>query len=315
MSFSPRPGEALARFCEARGERIVELAGVLWVQYRRPFFQSLPYERRMDLEPGELEAELHAKRIVGVRYPTLTQVGWPSGIFVCDTRTFSIERLEPRRRREVQKGLSRCEIRPVDPDELLVHGPQLNLETMARQGRFDPEFGDPARWKRFVAAIRACPEVSIRGAFLDGRLAAYGVLCRDGAWQHLLFKMSRTADMVHGTNPAIDFAMLAEAASDPSLDGVTNSGLSFIHGSEQLHWYKQRLGYRLEHHEIAIRFHPALAPTLTAAPVVAAAAALSRSRPSDRRVELVARVLAGARRSRQGRFSPAESAAQAWPRQ
>jgi len=180
-------------------------------------------------------------------------------LFVCETRNFSIDVVEARHRKQVLKGRERCQFRAVDPDELLAQGLEVNRETLARQGRFDPEFGEPAGWRRFVAAVRACPEVTVSGAFLDGRLSAYAVLCRDGAWLHLLYKMTRTSDMIHRTNPALDFTVLADAARDPSLRGVTNSWLSLIRGSEGLHRYKQLMGYRIERHALGIHLHPCMA--------------------------------------------------------
>jgi hypothetical protein len=293
-----RPGEAIARFCGARGKRVLDVGGALFVEYRRPFFQSVPYDACMDLDPAAVDAALRARRVVGVRYPTMTQPGWSSGVFVCDPRSYTLEEVEPRHRKQVEKGLARCAVREVDPDELLLEGPEMNRETLLRQGRSAPEFVVPALWRRFVDAIRACPGLNVTGAYLDGRLSAYAVLCRDGAAQYVLYRMTRTADMIHRTNPALDFMILANAARDPTLARVVNGGLSFVHGAEGLHRYKQLLGYRIEPHDVAIRLHPALAPALTTRAVVGAAGALSRLRPANPRLELVAHVLAGARLAR-----------------
>lgn len=293
------PGAALAAFWGALGRRVVEMVGMLWVQYRTPFYMSVPYHVRIDIDPAALAIAMRACRVVGARHPTATAPGWPCGLFECQTRDYSLERVEVRHRKQVQKGLERCEIREVDPDLLLVEGLELNQETLARQGRLDPEFGEVVGWQRVVTAIRRTPAVNVTGAFLDGRLSAYAILCRDGGWLHLLYKMTRTDDMIHRTNPALDFAILAAASRDPSLVGVTNSWLSLTRGSEGLHRYKQLMGYRVVHHALAVHLHPALAPVLTTRPVVRAAAALARLRPRTRTLELAAHVLAGARATRQ----------------
>lgn len=301
-----RPGAALAAFFSARGYRVVDAVGVLWCEYRPHFYMSLPYEARMDLEPRAVADALRANRLLAVRHATLTQPGLPCGLFVRDTRSYSLACVEPRYRRYVQKGLSRCEIRPATPDDLLAHGLELNLETMQRHGRFDPECGDPRRWRQLVAIIAASPQVVVTGAFLDGRLSAYMLSCRDGAWLHLLIKASRTAEMVHRTNAALDFAILEAASRDQTIDGVTNSWTSITgRGSEGLHAYKRFLGYRVLEHDLGIHLHPALAPALTTRAAVVASKLLSRHRPADRRLELVERLIAGARATRTGvRLAP-----------
>ena len=73
---------------------------------------------------------------------------------------------------------------------------------------------------------RGATYLAVTGALVDGRLSAYAVLCRDAGWLHLLYRMTRTPDMIHRTNPALDFAILAAAAHDPTVVGVTNSWMS-----------------------------------------------------------------------------------------
>jgi hypothetical protein len=295
-----RPGMTLARLFERRGLRVVDAAGVLWGEYRRVFHVSLPFVLRADLDVAELQDAMRARRLAAVRYPTLTAPGLPSGMFVCETAGYGMNRVVASHRRQVKKGLSRCEIRDIDPDELLARGMELNLDTMRRHGRVDPEFADPRRWKRLVTAVRDVPGMTAPAAFVDGRLSAYTLVCRDGPWLYLLFRMSRTADLIHRTNPALDFHILSAAASDPTLQGVQNSPVSVTRGAETLHRYKQAMGYEIVPHPLAIHFHPALAPALTNLLAVGAARALAGLRPSSRRFELAAKVLLGARLSRTG---------------
>ena len=109
------------------------------------------------------------------------------------------------------RGLEICTIRPVEPAELLQNGLQLNLETMERQGRYDAEFGDPARWKRFVEAVRQSPGVSVTGAYLSGKLSMYIVTCRDGQCLHMLYKMSRAEDRTLPVSHALDYTIISDA--------------------------------------------------------------------------------------------------------
>jgi hypothetical protein len=258
---------------------------------------SLPYQRRLDPDPAELEAALRAERVAAVRFPALARPGWPSGTVACFPAGYSLQRVAPKRRRQVRRGLDACdEIRALDPDELLAEGLALNLDTMARQRRFDPELGEPARWRRFVAAVRACPAVTAAGAFHRGRLSSYDVFCRDGAWLHALYKMSRTEDLPQYTNIALDFWLLSRAAADPSIEGVWSGFVSML--PDPLHRLKLELGFEVLPHDLGIRFHPSLAPLLASRWTAAAAGALSRARPRDPRLELVAKHLAAAARTR-----------------
>jgi hypothetical protein len=293
------PGEALARFAERRGLRTFEAAGTLWTEFRRWFHVSLPHQLRLDPDLGALEAALRRERVAAVRYPTLTQPGWPSGLVACFPREYSLQRVAPKRRRQVRRGLEACEeIRPLDPDELLRLGLELNLQTMARQRRFDPEFGEPARWARFVRAVRECPSVSCNGAFAGGRLSSYDVVCRDGRWWHALYKMSRDEDLPRYTNIALDFWLLSRAAAE-GVEGVWSGFVSML-PEDPLHRVKLELGFEVVPHDLGIRFHPSLRPVLANRWSAAAAEALARRRPASRGLELLAKHLRGAERTAAG---------------
>jgi hypothetical protein len=299
-----RPGEALASFYEARGHRVVDAASALWVEYRWPFYVSVPFDRRFDPDARELAAALRAQRVPAVRYPTLTQAGWPSGMFVCSLASYSLKKLHPEHRRLVRRGLERCELRAVDPEELRALGPEVNLSALRRRAGFEPELCDPKRWRRLVAAVRRCGDVSVAGAFVDGRLAAYAINCRDGPWLHLLYKASRTEDLVHRASVALDHWVLAEAAKDPRLVAAHNAYVSMTDGAEDLHRYKQWMGCELVRHDLAIRWHPALERVLTHRATVAAAEAVARWRPRAKSLELAAKVLRGGRLTRAGASIP-----------
>jgi hypothetical protein len=61
------------------------------------------------------------------------------------------------------------------------------------------------------------------------------------------------------------------------------------------------MGYRVLPYQVRFQFHPALAPLLTSRLGVAAASALARRWPRSQRLELVAKVVQGARLSREPR--------------
>jgi hypothetical protein len=289
---STRPGAALARFHAARGRRVVERAGVFWVPFRYGFWTSLPDQLELDPDARALDGVLRAGRALALLYPVRSGGALRTGIYVCAPGEHSLSSLDDTHRKHVRRGLQRCELRRLEPGELLELGLELNLETMARQRRHDPEFGEPRRWARYVAAVAACAEVSAIGAFVEGRLSAWLVACRDGAWLHLLHKMSRTADLPHRVNAAIDFHAIREAARDPSIAVVSAGFGPYLGIDPPAEPFKAGMGYRLVPRTLAARFHPLLRPALASAPAARGAAALARARPSHR-LRVLAALLGG----------------------
>src|SRR5271165_2442793 len=211
-------GSALAQFLELRGYRVFEALGARWSHYRGPFFCSLPNQRLIDAEPRQVEDMLRQQGVACVRFPSARERGVPLGLYVCRPREYAIEKLHRQFRRHIMRGLEMCIIRPVDPAELLREGLQLNLDTMERQQRYDREFGDPARWKKFVDAVRHSPGVAVTGAYLSGRLSVYIVTCRQDGCIHMLYKMSRAEDRGLPVSHALDYKIISDASLNPEIE-------------------------------------------------------------------------------------------------
>ena len=294
------PGAMLARFAELRGRRVFEGLGVPWVQDRGAIYTSVPYQGRVGAAPEEIASMLRRERVAGARYPTLNGGGLPNGLYWCNPAGYGLERVDRKYRGQVKKGLEAFEIRRMDPDELSRLGFELNLQTMERQGRFDPEFGDERGWNRLVAAVRGCPGMAATGAFLDGRLSSYIISCRDGAWLHLMYKMTRSEDLTRHSTYALDYWLLREASKDPGIAGVSNGlvGVVAASNSDGLRRYKTNLGYGVLELEIAVQFHPAFQNLATSALTVGMVKLASRFRPQSRGLAVLARVLDAARAPR-----------------
>ena len=195
---------SMARFLELRGCRVFEALGATWGHYRGPFYSSLPFHQEFEFSRSEIRSMMLRQNVASVRFPTTTRPGLAGGLYVCDPSQYSLASISRQYRVQIKRGIEICTTRPIDPDELLAHGLQLNLDTMERQHRFDPEFGDPARWRRFVDALRNCPETAVYGAFIGDRLSAYIVGIHDGGWLHLLYKMTSNQDRGLPVSHALD---------------------------------------------------------------------------------------------------------------
>ncbi len=290
-------GAALARFLELRGRRVIRVGSATWYTVPGRFLMSLPYEQMLDPDPKELMAAIRETGCVGARFPSVTWTGLPSGHYVLRSGNYDLHSLHVKHRPRVRHGAERFQVRPANKSQLISQGRELNLSTMARQGRYDPEFGDPRRWQTFVEAAFACHEISFPAVFSGSRMAAYMVTCREQKWLQILHQMSRHEDLPDYPNHLLTYTVSAQAAADPSIDAVCY-GYVPLFAADGLHEYKVRFGYELIPHRSAILLHPALKPVLEH-PIMCGAVRLARRfLRSDQSLEVIQSILEGARCSR-----------------
>jgi len=292
----PRPGQNIAEFMERRGRRIVESAECLWHSVENRFFLSLPYQVPRDPEYSEISRLLVAERALGAKFLSSNRPGLSGGIYVRRRKPYGLACIHQKLRSQVRRGLEKFTVRPVEQSELLGQGLQLNRDTMARQGRYDAEFGEAGKWERLARAVYRSRGVVAYGAFSEGRLAAYAITCRDGGWLHILHQMSRTEDLPQNPNHAVTFSVTAMAAEDAALEAASY-GLVSLLSDDGLHMYKVRFGYEVLESANAFQFHPALAPVLRNGALRGAVGLLRRIRPQDQRLEKTQTVLDAARLS------------------
>ena len=258
--FSARihfPGSVLARFLELRGRRIVRDCGATWYTGAGRFLMSLPYQALLNPEPSQLRRMIRETGAFGARFPSASWSGLESGLYVLRHGDYDLESLHEKHRPRVSRGLESFYVRPATKSQVLNQGWALNLSTMARQGRYDEEFGDRRRWETFVEAAFACSEISFPAAFRGSRMAAYMVTCREQRWLHILHQMWRQEDLQNSPNHALTYTVTQQAAADPELDAVCY-GYAPLCGGARLHDYKLRFGYEMVPHRAAIQLHPAL---------------------------------------------------------
>ena len=290
------PGSALARFLALRGRHIVEGCGAIWYTVPGRFLMSLPYQAMLNPDPAELRRMISETGACGARFPSVNWTGLKSGLYVLRNRSYDLGSLHPKHRPRVRHALQCFEVRLATKSELLKQGWELNLSTMARQGRYDPEFGERQRWARVVEAAFACPGISFPAAFSGNRLAAYMTTCREQGWLHILHQMSRQEDLANFPNHLLTYTVTKEAAADTALDWVCY-GYAPLFSADGLHEYKLRFGYEMRPHHSAIQLRPLLNSLLNRSVSRAAVGLARRLRPKDQRLETLQAVLEGARLS------------------
>ena len=292
-------GLQFAKYMELRGRRIVEFGGVLWQSVAGRMFISIPCQLLLEWPSGEVGQFLRLSRGLGVRFPSLTRDGLGNGLYVYRGQTYGLEDMHRNFRQKVRHGLPHCEIRAVSHDELVGQGLALNIETMQRQRRYDPEFGDRPQFERLVDAVFRVPAMGAVGAFVDGRLSAYDITCRENGWLHIVHKMSRLSDLEYSPNHVLDFCVTRDAVADPEIEAVT-MGWQSLFQMDGLHDYKTRLGYTLETHRTVIQFHPAFSSLLCSDPAARAAARLRAWLPNNNRLALAEALVNAGRLSQSG---------------
>jgi hypothetical protein len=164
---------------------------------------------------------------------------------------------------------------------------------MARQGRYDAEFGNRRRWETLIEAAFACSGISFPAVFRGPRMAAYMITCREQQWLHILHQMSRKEDLHDFPNHVLTYEVTREASCDPTLEAVCYGYVPLCTASG-LHEYKLRFGYEMIPHRSAIQLHPVLDAVLNcgfARTAVHAVRSLWREHP---RLETLESVLNGA---------------------
>ena len=292
-----QPGASLARFFEMRGRRIVKACGALWYSAPGRFLMSLPYQTLIDPDPAEIEGMIRESRAAGARFPSLRWDGLESGMYVIRRRKYEFSSVHVKHRPRVRRGQQSFQIRLAEKAELSEQGCALNLSTMARQGRYDREFGEPRLWRRLVEAGFDSPGISFPAAFVGSRLAAFMVTCRDGDWLHILHQMSRQEDLPNFPNHVLTYTVTAQALADEALQAICY-GYVPLFAADGLHEYKLRFGYELIPHRSAIQLHPLLDRVLDGAATRTALRMARQLRRNDQTLETLQTVLEGARRSK-----------------
>jgi len=300
-TYSKLPGSGLAKFFALRGRPIMDGCSSLWYSAPHRFLISLPYQQPLNPAPEAIQALLRSSKASGVRFMSRQWGGISGGVYVCCDRKYSLDTIHKKNRTAVRRALETYEIRHVKEGELLGQGLQLNRETMARQGRYDPEFGEEGQWSRFVKAIPECPEIEAFGAFVGKRLCAYLITCREDRWLNILHQMSRPDDLKSYPNHVLTYSVTKAACEDPSLKGVSY-GLVPLIVNNGLHEYKIRLGYSVIPQSCVVVLRPELNLFLNNRFVRWGVNLFCRLRPNDRRLEMTGTILRAAEATSSERF-------------
>jgi hypothetical protein len=292
-------GERYSEFMQLRGRRILDGVGSRWYSNSMGIYMSIPYHEVYDPPEGELERFMWRTHMLGVRFPSSQYGGLASGVYVRRKKPYDLSSVQPRLRTQVRRGLENCQICQIDSKELLTGGLRCNLDTMQRQGRFDAEFGEQSQWGRLVRAVSQCAGIAAYGAFVEQKLAAYAITCREDGWLHILHQMSCLESLNYSPNHALTFHVTRDGLADPGIDAVC-FGLRGLVAGYGLNDYKLRLGYEIVPQTSVFVLHPGVGRLFSSALAIDGIAWLRKLRPHNQRFGQIESVLTGARLTRLG---------------
>lgn len=235
-----------AKFCLSIGYKVLETSNSVWIGPRYGFFSRMPLYETAPPQAQELEALFDQHRLLGINYAA--EVGCKGKIshnYLVRDQNYSMNNLSTNCRRNVQKGLNSCQIRPMNFDELYHLGMPLNLDTLSRQGRSEQLFSNDNQWKRLCRAGKELDQIEAWGAFIQNELGSYIITTRLGPVVSVLFSHSRTSLLTSRPSPALYFSMIQTLMRTPGVEAVYN-GAEWLTTSMGLDRFKQGMGFIAE---------------------------------------------------------------------
>lgn len=251
--------ENLAEWLRRRGHRIIEGAGSLWYDAGARVFQPVPFHRVFAPPEAELRRLMRKAGALGLRYsaPPGFHTGLLSYHVIFDQGPYTIDRLSPRTRNKIRRGLRESNVVPISLDQLAEEGWRLQQDTLARQGRAASM--DRAGWERLCRAARGLPGFEAWGAFVGEDLAATLLLTRVDDTFLILTAQSRSDYLDKYVNNALCFSVSTELWGRPGVRAIFYSTHS-LDAPPSVDEFKFLMGYRARPVRQRVCFHPLAAP-------------------------------------------------------
>lgn len=245
-------------FLERIGHKVIRSESGYWYDTVRSFYENIPFFKTISPCEDEIGELFRKHHMIGIKYSTSEKDrGKSSCVYICQDTSYDLKNLHPKMRNKVRQGLKNCLVREIDFNYLHEHGMPLNRDTLERQGRDDPIFSQPARWKRFCDAGKQVEGTAAWGAFVDDQLAAYMVTFVIDGYSNILYQMSRTELLPSKANNALAYVVTKEMLSLPEINYISY-GQESIRDLPGLDEYKIRLGYEKWPMNYVVILHPLL---------------------------------------------------------
>jgi hypothetical protein len=249
-------------FLERIGHHVVKSESGYWYDPGPRMFERIPAFSLTCPSDHEARNLFWRTGMLGIKYyADLDHPGKESFLYVCDDPDYDISNLGRSTRRKVRTGLRKCQVRQIDFVCLHAQGIAANLDTMERQKRQEPLFGDPEHWKEFCQAGGQVEGAVAWGAFVGQDLAAYtmGFIVDDYAI--FIYQMSRSEHRSLFVNHALTYTATHEVLARPDIR-CASQGHETVRNVSGLDDFKVRLGYKKRPLRQVFRFHPLVKPAV-----------------------------------------------------
>lgn len=91
---------------------------------------------------------------------------------------YGIECFESKIRNQIRKGLRECTISDINKEDMIVSAFNINCQTLEKHGRKVNYLDNYAAWRDYANTLMRQEDVYIKGAWVEGELAAYAVFIK-----------------------------------------------------------------------------------------------------------------------------------------
>ncbi|MEW6285006.1 MAG: hypothetical protein AB1509_02150 [Chloroflexota bacterium] len=256
--------EIFAEWLRRQGHTVIKTQSSYWAEFGPRVFQAFPYHWLIEPSEDELVGLLKEHRALGLRYSSPFSAGEGAASYhaVYEGKGYGYETLGKWSRKNVRRGLSHCRVEPISFERLAEEGFDLQVDTLARQGR--KLHLEKQTWHTRCLSARDLPGFDAWGALVNGRLAASVITFQMGEWGYMLYQQCHRDFLAEHVNNALSFVVTCALLERPETRAILY-GLHSLDAPPSVDEFKFRMGYTAKPVRQRVVFHPWLRPFMNRA--------------------------------------------------
>lgn len=253
--------QGYAEFLKSIGHHVLKDKDVYWFNSHSRIYMSFPFTHEIDPRQINTAAIFNHKGVV-VRHPCPLNMGRNSFKITVNNPDYDLTTLSAKSRNQTRRGLENCEIRELSRQELLEHAPELNRETLNRQGRLLTE-KQQQYWDNYYQKIVVAEGATAWGAYVRNELAAFLISFNMGDCENILIVRSKTALLKYYPNNALIYDFVYQKMRSPGVNEISIGLESIQADMESLDKFKTGMGFKKVPIGQCVAFHPWIARFLS----------------------------------------------------
>lgn len=256
--------EVFSEWLRRQGHTVFKTQSSYWADFGPRVLQSFPYHWTIEPAEEELTELLKAHKALGLRYSTTMSAlqGAASYHAVYEAETYGYENLGKWARKNIRRGLDHCSVEPISFERLAEEGFDLQIDTLARQGRkLDLE---KDVWQTRCLSAKDLGGFEAWGALVEGRLAASVITFQMGDWCYMLYQQCHRDYLTQHVNNALGFIITRTMIERREIRAILY-GLHSLDAPPSVDEFKFRMGYTAKPVRQRVVFHPWVRPFMNRA--------------------------------------------------